>query len=141
LDEQADHCCGQRLCTWRWVELCLACDLVAMEEHAEIGLPEVLRGVAARGRGLERLPRRISPSIALEAILTGRPLSASRAYELDLANAVVPTGGAVERALQLADAICLGAPLAVRYSLQLARASFAEGEQEAVDVAAARRAW
>ncbi|MBV9662187.1 MAG: enoyl-CoA hydratase/isomerase family protein [Acidimicrobiales bacterium] len=123
-------------------ELCLACDLVVMEEHAEMGLPEVLRGVVAGAGGLERLPRRIPPAIALEAILTGTPFSASRAYELGLVNRVVPTGSGLDAAVELAEAICQASPLAVRYSRAVARASFSLGETaakgEALDL---RKKW
>jgi crotonobetainyl-CoA hydratase len=112
-------------------ELCLGCDLVVMEEHAELGLPEVLRGVIAGAGGLERLPSRIPPTIAMEAILTGRPFGAERAYELGLVNRVVPTGTSVDAALELAEAICVAAPLAVRYSKAVARAAFSHGEAEA----------
>jgi enoyl-CoA hydratase/carnithine racemase len=73
-------------------EMSLACDLLIMKEHAQIGLPEVLRGLAAGAGGNVRLPRRIPPTIALEAILTGKPFTAQRALELGLVNRVVPNG-------------------------------------------------
>jgi enoyl-CoA hydratase/carnithine racemase len=120
-------------------ELCLACDLIVMEEHAEIAMPEVLRGLVAAAGGVERMPRRIPPSIALEMILTGRPLSAARAYEVGLANRVAPTGQGVEVAMELAQAICAGAPAAVRYSKFVARKSFGLGEEEAR--AAGKNLW
>jgi crotonobetainyl-CoA hydratase len=116
-------------------ELCLACDLVVAEEHAEIGLPEVRRGIVAGAGGLERLPRRIPPAIAMEVILTGLPLSAQRAYEVGLVNRVVPKGQGVNAAIELAESICEGAPLAVRYSKAVARATMAVGESEARKVA------
>lgn len=116
-------------------ELCLACDLIVMEEHAQIGLPEVLRGIIAGAGGLERLPRRIPPTIALEAILTGRPFTAQRAYELGLANRVVPTGHGVDAAVELAEAICEASPMAVRLSKVIARASFGQGEAAAREAA------
>jgi enoyl-CoA hydratase/carnithine racemase len=120
-------------------EICLACDLIVIEEHALIGLPEVRRGIIAGAGGVERLSNRIPPSIALECILTGEPLTARRAYEVGLVNRVAPTGQGVEVALELAEAICAGAPLAVRYSKAIARASFRAGELEARHVAAELR--
>jgi enoyl-CoA hydratase/carnithine racemase len=109
-------------------EICLACDLVVAEEHATFGLPEVRRGLFAGAMGLERLPRRIPPAIAMELILTGRAITADRAAELGLINRVVPRGTGVEGALELAAEICRGAPLAVRYSKAVARASTSMGE-------------
>lgn len=121
--------------------LCLACDLIVIEEHALIGLPEVRRGIiaGAGAGGVERLARRIPPSIALECILTGEPLTAQRAYDVGLTNRVAATGTGVDAALELAEAICEGAPLAVRYSKAIARATFRVGELEARHAAAELR--
>ncbi len=112
-------------------ELCLGCDLIVAEEHAQFGLPEVRRGIVAGAGGLERLPRRIPPTVALEVILTGVPMTAQRAYELGLVNRVVPTGHSIPAAFELAEAICEAAPHAVRYSKAVARAAFSLGEAEA----------
>lgn len=120
-------------------ELCLACDLIVAEEHAEFGLPEIRRGIVAGAGGLERLPRRIPPTVALEVILTGLPLTAQRAYELGLVNRVVPTGQGVQAAVELATAICDAAPYAVRYSKAVARAAFSLGEASARTTAAELR--
>ena len=67
----------------------------------------------------------------MEAILTGIPFSADRAYQLGLANRVVPSGKGVDAAVEMALAICAAAPLAIRYSKAVARATFAIGEIEA----------
>lgn len=112
-------------------EICLACDLVVAEEQAEFGLPEVRRGIIAGAGGIQRLPRRVPPAIAMEIILTGKPLTAARALEIGLINRVVPTGTCVEAAVELAEIICEAAPLSVRYSKAVARASFSIGEQDA----------
>jgi crotonobetainyl-CoA hydratase len=116
-------------------EMALACDLLVMEEHAEIGLTEVKRGLVALAGGVVRLPRRIPPAIALEAVLTGVPFSAQRAYQLGLVNRLVPTGKGLEAAMELAELICEGAPIAVQYAKAISRASYALGEHEASDVA------
>lgn len=114
-------------------EMALACDLLVMEEHAQIGLTEVRRGLSAGAGGNIRLPRRIPPMIALEAILTGIPLSAQRANELGMVNRLVPTGKGLDAAVELADLICEAAPIAVQYAKAVTRASYAIGEQEASD--------
>jgi enoyl-CoA hydratase len=111
-------------------EICLACDLVVAEEHASFGLPEVKRGLFAAGGGVVRLGKRLPLPLALEVALTGEPLSAQRAFELGLVNRVVPKGEGVRAALELANAICQGAPLAVRLSKRVLRASVTHDEQE-----------
>lgn len=114
------------------MEICLACDLVVAEEHASFGLPEVRRGIIAAAGGLERLPRRVPPAIAMEIILTAERIDAQRALALGLVNRVVPRGTALDAALVLAAAICRGAPLAIEYSKALARTLMSTGEVEAL---------
>jgi crotonobetainyl-CoA hydratase len=121
------------------MEICLAADCVVADEHATFGLPEVRRGLIAGAGGLERLPRRIPPALAMELVLTGKVIDAARALELGLINRVVPSGTCLEGALELAGEICLGAPLSVRYSKAVARASIAIGEADAV--ASASEHW
>ncbi|MDA8043960.1 MAG: crotonase/enoyl-CoA hydratase family protein [Actinomycetota bacterium] len=114
------------------LEICLACDLVVAEEQATFGLPEVRRGIVAAAGGLERLPRRISPVLAMELVLTGESISAARALEIGLINQIVPRGSALDVSVALAKKICDGAPLAVRYSKAVVKASIAVGEREVV---------
>jgi enoyl-CoA hydratase/carnithine racemase len=111
-------------------EICLACDLVVAEEHATFGFPEVKRGIFAGAGGLVRIAKRLSMAQALELAMTGEPMSARRAYELGLVNRVVPSGESVSVAVQLANVICEAAPLSVRLSKRVIRASVAQGEDE-----------
>lgn len=97
-------------------ELVLACDMVVAATTAKFGLPEVRRGLVAKGGGLLRLPTRIPRAIALELILTGDTLDAQRAAVLGLVNHVVPEGQALDAALQLARRIAANAPLAITAS-------------------------
>lgn len=116
-------------------EICLAMDCVIADEHAQFGLPEVKRGIIAGAGGLQRLPRRIPPAIAMEYILTGRAMPAARALELGLINRVVPSGTCVDAAVELANEICEAAPLSVRYSKVVAKATVSLGEDDAVRTA------
>jgi len=111
-------------------EICLACDLLIAEEHATFGFPEVKRGIFAGAGGLVRIGHRLSMAQALELAMTGEPMSARRAYELGLVNRVVPSGQAVRAAVELANVICEAAPLSVRLSKSMIRASVAQGEEE-----------
>jgi methylglutaconyl-CoA hydratase len=71
------------------LELALACDLRILVEGAELGLTEVRLGIIPGAGGTVRLPRLIGEARAKEMILLGRRLSAQRAYEIGLVNAVV----------------------------------------------------
>ncbi|MFD8811575.1 crotonase/enoyl-CoA hydratase family protein [Streptomyces sp. NPDC059627] len=104
-------------------ELALACDLVVAARGARFGLPEVRRGLVARGGGMIRLPQRLPRSVAMELLLTGDPIDAERAERLGLVNRVVPEGQALEAALQLAGRVAGNAPLAVRCAKAVASAA------------------
>ena len=93
-------------------ELVLACDLVVATTRSSFGLAEVKRNLVAGAGGLFRLPRAIGRAAAMEAILTGEPIPAERAYALGLVSRLVEPGQAVEEALALAAKICENAPLA-----------------------------
>jgi enoyl-CoA hydratase len=94
-------------------ELALATDLIVAAKDSAFGIPEVKRGLVAGGGGLLRLPQRIPYQIAMELALTGENLSAVRAHELGLVNALAEPGHALEAAIELAERITANGPLAV----------------------------
>ena len=104
-------------------EIVLACDLVTAGKSARFGLPEVRRGLAARGGGVFRLPRRLPHALAMELIVTGAPLDADRAERFGLVNRLVEDGEALTAALALAAQIAANAPMSVRASKAVATES------------------
>jgi enoyl-CoA hydratase len=101
-------------------EIVLACDLVTAGKGARFGLPEVRRGLAARGGGIFRLPRRLPQAVAMELIVTGAPLDAARAEHFGLVNRLVDDGQALAAALELAAQVAASAPMSVRASKAVA---------------------
>jgi enoyl-CoA hydratase len=101
-------------------EIVLACDLVTAGKGARFGLPEVRRGLAARGGGVFRLPRRLPQAVAMELIMTGAPLDAARAEHFGLVNRLVDDGQALAAALELAAQVAASAPMSVRASKAVA---------------------
>ncbi|MFC3572655.1 crotonase/enoyl-CoA hydratase family protein [Streptomyces yaanensis] len=87
------------------LELALWCDLRVAEEDAVFGVFCRRWGVPLVDGGTVRLPRLIGTGRALDMILTGRPVPAREAYEMGLANRVVPTGRARQEAEELAATI------------------------------------
>ncbi|WP_320068920.1 enoyl-CoA-hydratase DpgD [Micromonospora sp. RTGN7] len=71
-------------------ELALACDIVIASTDATFALPEAKLGLMAGAGGLFRLSRQLPWRTAMGHLLTGRPMTAQRAFELGLVNEVVP---------------------------------------------------
>ena len=113
-------------------EIVLGADLVVATTRSSFGLAEVKRNLIAGAGGLFRLPRAIGQAAAMEVILTGEPLPASRAYELGLVNRLVEPGTAVDTAMSLAEKICENAPLAVWASRRVVLATPSHTDAELI---------
>lgn len=84
------------------MELACWADLRVVEETATFGIFCRRFGVPLVDGGTVRLPRLIGTSRALDLILTGRPVSAQEAFDIGLANRLVPEGAARVQAEALA---------------------------------------
>ncbi len=111
-------------------EIALSCDMIIAADDTNFGLPEVKRSLVAGAGGLFRLPRQIGKAVALEAILTGDPLSSQRAYELGMVNKVVPEAEVMAEAEKLAGRITANAPLAVAASRAVAISATSKTDEE-----------
>jgi crotonobetainyl-CoA hydratase len=98
------------------LEIAMSCDLIVASSSASFGLPEVKRGIIAGAGGLVRLAEQIPPRLAMEIAITGDPISAPRAAELGLVNAVTEPDRLMDEAVALAGRITANAPLAVQSS-------------------------
>jgi enoyl-CoA hydratase len=113
-------------------EIVLAADMVVATTRSSFGLAEVKRNLIAGAGGLFRLPQAIGRAVAMEAILTGEPLSAQRCYDLGLVNRLVEPGEAEAEAMRLAEQICAAAPLAVWASRKIVNAAAYHSEAELI---------
>ena len=68
------------------MELALACDYRAVSGRARFALPEVNIGLLPGAGGTQRTPRLIGVEHALQMCLDGKPVGASRAVEIGLAD-------------------------------------------------------
>ncbi|MGZ6827224.1 MAG: crotonase/enoyl-CoA hydratase family protein [Mycobacteriales bacterium] len=84
------------------LELALWCDLRVASETAVFGVFCRRWGVPLIDGGTVRLPRVVGQGVALDLVLTGRPVDAQEALRIGLANRVVPAGTAREAAVALA---------------------------------------
>jgi crotonobetainyl-CoA hydratase len=100
-------------------ELALAADLVVAAEHADFRLPETGLGIIPDSGGVLWLPRRLPRPLAVELLLTGRPMTAAEACGRGLVNQAVPADQLMPAARALAAQIIRSAPLAVAAVLEV----------------------
>ena len=94
-------------------ELAMACDFRIAAESASFGQPEINLGIIPGFGGTQRLPRLVGEAKALEMNLLGESISAPQAYELGLANEVVPDHELFDTALAWGRKLGAQAPVAV----------------------------
>lgn len=94
-------------------ELSMACDIRLASEKAKFGQPEVGLGITPGFGGTQRLARIVGVSNAMELILTAKTINAARAQELGLVSHVYPPEELMDKAMELANAICANAQIAV----------------------------
>ncbi len=87
------------------LENALLADIRIAAENAVFGALERRWNIVAGDGMTVRLPMAVGYARAMEMIITGRPVDAEEALRIGLANAVVPEGKSLERALELAREI------------------------------------
>ena len=95
------------------LECALACDIRIAEEQAQLALPEAGVGLLPCAGGTQNLPWLVGEGWAKRMILCGERVDAATAKTIGLVEQVVPTGGALEAALQLAAKVANQSPSSV----------------------------
>lgn len=90
-------------------ELALACHYRVVLHSAKVGLPEVKLGVLPGGGGTQRVPRIVGADAALDLMLSGKPISAKRAFDLGLIDKIVDEDVDQAALSMAADVIAAGA--------------------------------
>jgi enoyl-CoA hydratase/carnithine racemase len=109
------------------------CDLCIAADHARFAITE-----AKLGRGMPwaaPLARMLPQRVMMELLLTGQPMTASRALALGFVNDVVPSVALRDRALAMAKDIASNAPLTVKAARELVYLSGEMGRTAALRVA------
>lgn len=110
-----------------------ACDLCVASTGATFAVSEVKVGRSSPWASplIHMIPQRIM----MEILLTGRPITAQRAYEIGLVNRLADSAGLLEAALELAREILAGAPLSVRAARETVMLSTEMGRSAALKAA------
>lgn len=112
-----------------------ACDLCVASSEAKFAITEVKvgRGSPWAAPLIHMIPQRIM----MEIILTGKPISAQRAYEIGLVNRIAPPDQLMAAALELATEILDGAPLSVKAGRETVMLATEMGRSAALQAARA----
>jgi enoyl-CoA hydratase/carnithine racemase len=110
-----------------------ACDLCVASTRAQFAITEVKVGRSSPWAAplIHMIPQRIM----MEIVLTGKPMSAQRAYEIGLVNRLVEPDGLLAAALALATEILDGAPLSVMAAREMVMLSTEMGRSAALRAA------
>jgi enoyl-CoA hydratase len=109
------------------------CDLCVASTTAKFAITEVKvgRGSPWAAPLIHMIPQRIF----MEIVLTGKPISAQRAYEIGLVNRLAEPDTLMAAALELAREVIQGAPLSVAAARATVMLSTEMGRAEALDAA------
>jgi enoyl-CoA hydratase len=109
------------------------CDLCVASTAAKFAITEVKvgRGSPWAAPLIHMIPQRIM----MEIILTGKPITAQRAYEIGLVNRLAEPEALMDVALELAHEILEGAPLSVQAGREMVMLTTEMGRAEALDAA------
>lgn len=110
-----------------------ACDLCVASTSASFAITEVKVGRSSPWAAplIHMIPQRIM----MEIVLTGKPISAQRAYEIGLVNRLAEPAQLMNAALALAAEILEGAPLSVRAAREMVMLSTEMGRSAALQAA------
>lgn len=110
--------------------------VIASEENAKFGLPEILRSFVPHG-AMVPLCRGTHMKWAMEMLLTGKNWDAQRAYQAGMINMVVPHSRLLQAGLDWAREIAQLDPITLKYCKKAAYSSVDEPTyQQALELAA-----
>lgn len=112
-----------------------ACDLCVASSSAKFAITEVKvgRGSPWAAPLISMIPQRIM----MEIILTGKPVTAQRAYEIGLVNRIAEPETLMATALELAKEVLEGAPLSVKAGRETVMLATEMGRSAALQAARA----
>src|ERR1017187_10291408 len=114
------------------VTILLHCDLVYAADNARLVMPFVNLGIVPEAGSTVLLPALVGPQVAAELLMLGGPISAQRAYELGMVNAVVAPEALLATALEAAQKLAEKPAGALRATKALLRKTGQAGLERAI---------
>ena len=99
-------------------EILQATDIRVAGESARFGVSEARWSLYPMAGSAVRLQRQIPYTVAADILLTGKHILAPEAKDIGLIGHVVPDGGALDRAREIAQTVAANGPLAVEAILK-----------------------
>ena len=114
-------------------ELAMACHFRLCSDSAQFGQPEISLGLIPGYGGTQRLTRYIGKGRALEALLTGNPISAQQALQWGLVNHITTQEELLEKTKSILAQIISKAPLAIAKCITAANAAIGNADGYALE--------
>lgn len=105
-------------------ELAMLCDMIVASNTAQFGQPEINIGIMPGAGGTQRLTRAVGKNRAMAMVLTGKFISAQKAFEYGLVLKVAPVEIYLDEAMLLAKEISSKPPVAVQLAKESILKSF-----------------
>ena len=114
------------------VGLVSCCDIVVASDDCRFSQLEPMRGIHAAGGATMRFVDRGGWGNAMYHLLTSDEFDAAEAHRIGLVQEVVPAGTQLDRAIEIAEVICMNAPLAVQATKASSARYVRDGEEACV---------
>lgn len=111
------------------LELAMACHMRLASDNAKFGQPEVSLGIIPGYGGTQRLPQLVGKGRALQMILSGEMIDASKALHWGLVNAVETADNLIPSCQALLEKIYVQSPQAVAKAICAVNAGMLDAKQ------------
>jgi len=115
-------------------EITQSTDFIIASENALFGQPEAMIGLSAGGGSPVFLPRLLPPGKAMQALMTGDPITAQEAHRLGMVNEIHPQAELMPAALRIAEKIAGNSPTAVQSVKRAVRLGQGQPTEQAIAI-------
>lgn len=103
--------------------IAIACDWRVMADDAFLYVPEVKIGLTLQWQAIPRLVALVGPARAKRIVMLCEKMGATQALDWGLVEEIAPSGGAIDKALELARVACTMPPVIMTMSKQAINAT------------------